>query len=214
MAIQADNIFGTFSGRVGRVVGVTWRGMAVLRMAPEKSSKKPSPAQVLQRAKFSAAMGFLNPIKPFLAKRFGKMEGAKAPFDLALSYHLREAIRVEGNNLQIIYPKVCISKGHLRGVEGASAVVEPNNELTVEWTDNCAQSFANPDDLLTIVLYAPSSSEFYFFENIAQRQDTSVQLPLPDKAVGVTVYCWATFIMFTGEFAATSCYIPVENPHL
>lgn len=209
MATQANNIFGSFSGKVGQVVGTSFRGMAVLRMAPGKSTKKPSPAQVLQRAKFSAAMGFLNPIKPFLAERFGKMEGTKAPFDLALSYHLREAIQVEGDDLQIIYPKVCISKGHLRGVEGTSAIVEPNDLLTVQWTDNSIQSFANPDDLLTIVLYAPSSSEFYFFENIAQRPDASVQLPLPDKAVGVQIYCWATFITFTGEFAATSCYISV-----
>ncbi len=209
MATQASNIFGSFSGKVGQVVGTSWRGMAVLRMAPQKSNKKPSPAQVLQRAKFSAAMGFLNPIKPFLAERFGKMEGTKAPFDLALSYHLREAIQVDGDDLQIIYPKVCISKGHLRGVEGASVVVEDENQLTMQWTDNSAQSFANSDDLLTVVLYVPNSSEFYFFENIAQRQDGSVQCFLPEKAVGVTVYCWATFITFSGDWAATSCYITI-----
>lgn len=207
MATQANNIFGAFSGKVGHVVGTSWRGKAVLRMAQKKSNKKPSPAQVLQRAKFSAAVGFLNPIKPFLAARFGKMEGVRAPYDLALSYHLLEAIEVQGDDLQIIYPKVCISKGHLRGVDGASAIVEPENQLTVQWRDNSAQSFANPDDLLTIVLYVPSSSEFYFFENIAQREDISVELSLPDKAVGVSIYCWATFITFTGDLAATSCYI-------
>src|SRR5690606_16396202 len=113
MATMGNTIFGHFSGKVGSVVGATWRGIPVLRTAPRESSKPPSPAQLLQRAKFSALMAFLHPIKPFLAARFGRMEGSKSPFDLALSYHLKEAIKVENNVLQLIYPKVCISKGHL-----------------------------------------------------------------------------------------------------
>jgi hypothetical protein len=207
MATEGNNIFQPFSGKVGPVVGTTWRGMPVLRSAPKESTKKPTKAQLLQRAKFSALMAFLYPIKPFLSARFGKMEGSKAPFDLALSYHLKEAIKVEGDALQIVYPKVCISKGHLRGVDGASASVQSGNLLTVQWRDNSDQSFASAGDMLTLALYVPSVGLFYFFENIALRKDATIQIILPEEAVGVEVHCWGTFVTFTGSQAATSCYI-------
>ena len=211
MGTQGNNIFGPFSGKVGPLVGASWRGIPVLRTAPKKSTKKPSKAQLLQRSKFSTLMAFLHPIKPFLAVRFGKMEGSKAPFDLALSYHLKEAIIVQGDALQIFYPKVCISKGHLRGVDGASASVHSRKLLTVQWRDNSDQSFASPGDMLTVALYVPSVAQFYFFENIALRQDTSVELTLSDTTVGVEVHCWATFVTFTGSRAATSCYVLVNR---
>src|SRR5690606_7348970 len=176
MATMGNTIFGHFSGKVGAVVGASWRGIPVLRSAPKESTKPPSAAQLLQRAKFSALMAFLHPIKPFLAVRFGKMEGSKAPFDLALSYHLKEAIKVEGETLQLIYPKVCISKGHLRGVEGINAVVMSGNLLTIQWHDNSDQSFASPGDLLTVALYVPNVDSFFFFENIALRKDANTEL--------------------------------------
>ena len=201
-------IFGDFSGKVGPVVGASWRGMPIVRMMPKKSNKPPSPAQLLQRAKFGAVMGFLHPIKPFLAARFGKKEGLKSPFDLALSYHLKEAIKVEGDMLEMNYPKVCISKGHLRGVEGASAAVESGNVLRVQWLDNSDQSFAGSGDMLTIILFVPNVASYIFFENSALRQDTTVQLSLPEEAVGAVFHCWATFVTHSGSQAATSCYIP------
>ena len=211
MARINNGIFGHFTGKVGGVVGTTWRGMPVLKTAPKEITKQASAAQLLQRAKFSFAMGFLNPLKPFLAERFGKMEGTKAPFDLALSYHLKEAIKVEGDLLVMDYPKVCISKGHLRGLEALIASLQSGSILTIQWADNSAQSFASPGDVLTLVLYVPSVASFFFFENGALRQDTSVQLTLPEEAVGVELHCWGTFVTFTGSRAATSSYFLIEG---
>ena len=211
MATIKKGITSHFTGKIGGVVGTTWRGIAVVKTAPKKSTKKPSVAQLLQRAKFSTVVAFLQPIKPFLMAHFGKMEDSKAPFDFAISYHLKNAIKVEDDMLVIDYPKVCISKGHLKGLDGASATVTAANVLTLQWTDNSNQSFTNPDDRLNIVLFIPSMELFYFFENSAMRHDQSVQLPLPEATVGAEVHCWATFVSFTGLQAATSSYILMAN---
>lgn len=207
MAVQVQGVFGSFSGKVGKVVGTSWRGMPILRSAPKETTKKPSTAQLVQRAKFSAAMSFLNPIKPFLKARFGKMEGSKSPFDLALSYHLKEAIKVVDDTLVLDYPKMCLSKGHLSGLEGASASLESGNILRVQWINNSDQSFASANDMLTIALYVPSSALFYFFENVAPREDTSAQITLPAEATATEVHCWATFVTVDGLQTATSRYI-------
>ena len=211
MARLINGIFGPFTGKVGGVVGSSWRGMPILKTAPKESTKKPSPAQLLQRAKFSFVMAFLHPIKPFLAERFGKMEGTKAPFDLALSYHLKEALKVDGDMLLMDYPKVCISKGHLRGLEVSSAILQSGNILEINWANNSAQSFASAGDILTVALYVPNVASFYFFENIALRQDAKVQLSLPEEAVGEAIHCWGTFVTFNGSRAATSSYFNVDS---
>lgn len=211
MGILKNGIYAGFSGKVGPIVGASWRGMDVVRTMPKKSTKPPSAAQLLQRAKFTAAMAFLQPLKPFLAAYFGKKEGTKSPFDLALSYHLRQAIKVENMALVWDYPKVCISKGHLRGVEGASAVMQAGNVLRLHWLDNSNQSFASRGDMLTIVLFIPSSASFFYFENISLRQDATVEVSLPEEAVGTELHCWATFITHSGSQAATSCYISFEG---
>jgi hypothetical protein len=211
MARLTNGIFGPFTGKIGGVVGSSWRGMPILKTAPKETTKKPSPAQLLQRAKFSFAMAFLYPIKPFLAERFGKIEGSKSPFDLALSYHLKETILVEGDMLLMNYPKVCISKGHLRGLEVISATINPETTLTLQWTNNSNQSFASPGDMLTVALYVPSNAAFFFFENCALRQDTVVQLTLPEEAANTEIHSWGTFVSFTGSRAATSTYFLVDK---
>lgn len=207
MASKRNNTSGGFSGKVGKLVGTSWRGMPIVRSAPKKSSKEPSAAQLLQRAKFRVVVVFLQPIKPFLAQHFGKMEGSRAPFDLAISYHLKEAIKLENGSLMVDFPKMCISKGHLRGLEGVSTTITAGNLLTVRWIDNSDQSFARPDDMLAIILYVPSGAIFHLLENIAPRVCSRTQLTLPEDAVGVQVHCWATFVAFDGVDAATSSYL-------
>lgn len=213
MARLTNGIFGPFTGKIGGVVGSSWRGIPVLKIAPKETTKKPSAAQLLQRAKFSFAMAFLHPIKPFLADRFGKMEGSKSPFDLALSYHLKEAIVVEDAMLLMNYPKVCISKGHLRGLEVISATVNLENTLILQWVNNSNQSFASPGDMLTVALYVPSVAAFFFFENCALRQDTMVQLSLPEEATNTEIHFWGMFVTFTGSRAATSTYFLVDTEY-
>ena len=66
MATIKKGITSHFTGKIGGVVGTTWRGIAVVKTAPKKSTKKPSVAQLIQRAKFSTVVAFLQPIKPFL----------------------------------------------------------------------------------------------------------------------------------------------------
>ncbi|MBK5214765.1 MAG: hypothetical protein JJE55_14020 [Flavobacteriaceae bacterium] len=59
-----DGIFGSFSGRVGNVVGANWRGIDVLRKRPRKKPNRTGTAgQLEQRAKFAMVVEFLNPIK-------------------------------------------------------------------------------------------------------------------------------------------------------
>ncbi len=87
-------ILGGFQGKVGTVVGSTWRGEDIMRALPKKSGKTPSELQKLQRVKFKAISEFLKPLRSTLSIYFGNGAGVKSRYNLATSYHITNAIEV------------------------------------------------------------------------------------------------------------------------
>ena len=62
MGTYRKGILGSFSGKVGTVVGSSWKGVDYMRSIPRLSSKAPTDLQMIQRAKLGLAVGFLQPI--------------------------------------------------------------------------------------------------------------------------------------------------------
>ena len=56
-------ILGGFQGKVGTVIGSTWRGEDIIRAKPRKRADNPTEQQKLQRLKFKAVSEFLNPLR-------------------------------------------------------------------------------------------------------------------------------------------------------
>ena len=65
MAIIKQGILGGFSGKIGNVVGGSWKGINYMRVLTKPSNPN-SEKQVNQRTKFTTALSFLQPITPFL----------------------------------------------------------------------------------------------------------------------------------------------------
>ena len=82
MGTYNKGILGPFSGKVGTVIGVTWRGMDIMRSLPKKGNHTPTAIQLLQREKFSFVTDFLTPINPVLSRFYGANSGSKTRFVL------------------------------------------------------------------------------------------------------------------------------------
>jgi hypothetical protein len=52
MGTYNKGILGAFSGKVGPVVGASWRGKEVMRSLPKKSGRAATSTQLLQRLKY------------------------------------------------------------------------------------------------------------------------------------------------------------------
>ena len=207
MATFEKGILGGFSGKVGNVVVVRWRGLNIMRSLPQRGSYVPTPEQLEQRLKFSLVMAFLTPLKPIVGTFFGKKQGDKSVFNLATSYHLREALLPDGDGFVINYPKVLISKGDLRGMENPAVATAPGQLLNLSWVDNSGQGNASAQDLLYVAVYAPEADLYQLFTPAGTRADAQVQLALPAYLSGLEVYVWATFVDSTLHYAATSSYL-------
>ena len=66
MGTHKRGILGNFSGKVGTVIGSTWRGIWVMRGLTGREKGKPNPAQQQQQAKFSLMVKFLQPLSSLL----------------------------------------------------------------------------------------------------------------------------------------------------
>lgn len=207
MASFEKGILGGFSGKVGNVVGYRWRGRNFMRSLPQGGTDAPTENQLLQRSKFKLVIKFLSPFKGFLSTYFGKKQGDKSPFNLAVSYHLTEAVLETPQGLELDYARVLISRGDLRGLETPAVLAQANQELVFTWTDNSGQGDAYPEDAFTTLVFEPVSNIYQLYEGIATRQDGTVTVTLPAYLAGLEVQVWATFVNPTLDKAAISSYL-------
>lgn len=207
MGTITKGILGGFRGKVGTVVGARWRGKYVMRSMPESSGRPPSEEQLKVRIRFGLVAGFLNPIKSVVGKYFGQKRGDKSPFNLATSYHIREAVLETDGIFTIDYTKVVISKGDLSGLQSPVLTASGPNMLQLDYVDNSGQGFAKEDDQLVVVLYAEDMAEYQLFTPAGTREETSVNLPIPEGWVGLTITGWATFVDSAEKRVATSSYL-------
>ena len=202
-----DGILGGLSGKIGNVVGSTWRGKNVLRSAPSTSKKPASKAQKKQRDKFKDVSAFLIPIKGILTKTFGAKVGVKSPYNFAMSYHMKEAVQQTPAGFQLEYSKILIGKGSLCGLENPLVKTLPIHRLQVSWDDNSTQGLAYPNDTFLIVAYAASLKSFQYAMEDSKRETTQYTHNFEESFYGETVHVWATFYNAELAIAATSSYL-------
>lgn len=207
MATYNDGILGSFSGKVGPVIGSNWRGKSVIRSVPSKSKKPISTAQQLQRDKFKFVLQFLTPLKSILTETFGTNTGNTTPFNNAMSYHMKQAVNQTPTGFTMVYNKVLIGMGGLCGIENPVVYGTATHALNLAWDDNSHQGLAYPNDELLVIAYAPSLNDFDYFIATSQRDAHSVTLDFANAYIGKTVHLWATFTNTNLGLTATSKYL-------
>ncbi|MFB9052172.1 DUF6266 family protein [Formosa undariae] len=207
MATLHQSILGGFSGKVGPVIGSTYRGKNILRSVPTKSTKPISAAQQRQRDKFKTVLQFLTPIKELLNETFGKQVGSKSPYNQAMSYHMREALIPTPSGFTMDYNKVLVAMGGLCGLEQPAVQSLPDHTLSITWDDNSSQGLAYPTDAFVVVAYASALQRFDTFIDCSLREYGQCLLDFEADFHGETVHLWATFRNSNLDLTATSRYL-------
>lgn len=166
MAIHKEGIMGSFSGKVGPLVGASWRGIPVVRSAPKKSNKPPTSSQLLCRERFRVVEAFLNPMSEFLKTNFSIPVEGKTPRNVASTWNNPYAIDETGDKIGINYSKVLLSQGILREMEQPQLLIAPLGSVKLNWKDNSHQAMAWADDILFAVLYAPDVKEYLYLADL------------------------------------------------
>lgn len=202
-----DTNKGMWSGLVGSVVFVKGKnGEAIVRSRPVRNTIKPTPKKQQSCDRFAVVGTFIKPMYPFLKVSFTDWLEKRTARDAVRSYTLKNAVKLEQGKQVIDYPKFLISTGKQRGYHPVQQHRE-KTELLLEWQPDSTQAFAQSDDLLSVVGYAPQTNEYVFFEACATRAAAQVGLEFPEALAEAPVHLWATFSTSTGDSYAYSTYL-------
>ena len=207
MATIKKGILGGFSGKVGTVIGGSWKGVDYMRSLPKASSKPVTQKQNDQRMKFAMAMTFLKPISALIAKGFQSVTGARTPLNAAVSYHVKEAVIGLSPDFSMDVSKVLFSQGELTGVWSPTAESTLPASIDFNWEDNTGTALAEADDQTIFLVHNSAKAQYVVLENSAERSAGEVSLILPSNFSGDEVDCWMSFCTKDGKRVATSVYV-------
>jgi hypothetical protein len=205
MGTYRKGILGSFSGKVGTVVGSSWNGIDYMRSLPRPSSKQPTDLQLIQRAKMGLAAGFLRPISPLVNIGYKSLAIKQTGFNVATAQVIAEGISGVYPDLVIDYPNVLISKGTLTGAWNPVLSSAAGN-LNIAWQDNSGSGTAKPTDTLVILVYNEVQSQYVYTLAGDMRSALSDSLDLPADFVGDQVQVWVAFYAADKKSISTSLY--------
>lgn len=175
-----QGILGGFSGRVGTVVGSSWKNVSYMRALAISVSNPRTPKQQNQRGKFALCMNFLTSITPYVRTGYRLFAQDHTPFNAAMSYLLRHAITGSAPNLKVDYKRAMVARGSLMPVFNAVAS-SANGKVSFTWKDNSGQGDALGTDLAMPLVYNKVKGEAIYTLSAATRKDAKAELELPDS---------------------------------
>src|SRR5277367_2800230 len=92
MGTYKKGILGGFSGKVGTVVGSTWKGITVMKSLPGPRKGNPTLLQLEQQARFSLMIKFLQPLTSLFNQTFSNGVVGMSGSNKALSYNILNGI--------------------------------------------------------------------------------------------------------------------------
>jgi len=179
-------ILGGFSGRVGNVIGSTWKGKSIMKIRPASVSNPNTERQQQQRLKFNLVGRFNQAHRNSIRIGFRAYTREMTSSNAAMSYNLANAVAGSYPDLYIDFSKVMLSMGTLASVSELSALSEATATVTLNWTPGSQVGNAGDSDQLIVSLYDSVSGEVVYFPGCASRLDSTATLTLPAAWSGRT----------------------------
>ena len=206
MGTIKQGILGGFSGKVGTVIGGTWKGISYMRGIAPGTSDAQTDAQLAQRAKFKAAMAFCQPISQFLKIGWKNLAVKMTAMNAAFQYTIKNAIQGTYPNFTIDYPNALVAKGNLPPALNQVAASTVAGTVLFTWDDNSDEIGASPYDKNLLVVYNPEKNQAVTFSDLGERADGTQSVTVPNSFSGDLVHCYIAFETLDGFEQSNSKY--------
>lgn len=203
MAIYVKGALGSFSGKLGNIVGSNWRSVDYLRSLPRPSKKAATAKQIAHRAKFALVFEFLNPLRNFINMGYNDLHERKmTAFNRATS-HLLTKIEGQYPDFTIPYNEVRLSKGSLKGIS-PNAFKNLDGDLDITWDPTVNPLSSEPDDLVYFVMYNETTRDYFLYQN-AVREDGEDKID-PEIMGQGDLHIWSAVTSHDGSKRSNSSY--------
>ncbi len=193
MGIIKQGILGGLSGKVGNVVGASWKGIDYLRSLPSQVANPNTTGQRTSRGKMSMVVKFLRSCTALVRVGFGGFALKMSAFNAATSYNLQQAVSGEYPNLELDYASLMFSKGTLPRAVNALANADTPGAVEITWDDNSASGTAKGDDTAMVLIYNPVKDASIYSASAAIRSDLFAVIDVPADWATDDVHCYIAF---------------------
>lgn len=183
MATIKQGILGAFSGKVGGVVGSSWKGIATMKSLPPSVSNPKTAAQIEQRARMSAATSFASAVNSTVIKplndRFASRQSGYNSFIQrniskfaggVLATPSTVSISPLGNRAQLI-----------DAIAAEAKITKKDARIEINWTSIAGTGKALESDVPYVVVFNRETAKaFGFVSENTRVDDSSDFIALPD----------------------------------
>jgi len=199
-----NGILGTMTGKVGGVVGRTWKGINTVSAYQPNVSNPRTNAQLTQRMKLTGLTrlaSVLNSgiIKPLWDKDAKKMSGFNAWIQANMP-------NVDSSG-SIGFPDLIMSKGKMTATPVSGLSVEADN-VDIEFLTSIGDAFQLPSDRVFVVAVADDGEEVFLSSGLAERSNGVVRLSIPRAKQG-NLHYYLSFRRADGSLVSDSSYYSV-----
>ncbi|MFI5153930.1 MAG: DUF6266 family protein [Chitinophagales bacterium] len=205
MAKLSNNILGPFSGRIGNVVGSSWKGIPYLKSAHASRTKKISDKEKANRQKFKLAQEWLTPLLDFVRQGYKGYTPTVEGFVAAKSYLMKNAMEIAGASFRINPEKMKVSVGTLPLSENIA--VKPTEDLQIQFTwDTTRVQGALDRDQVMMLAYDIEKEQATYTIAGEFRHTGSATLPAPCNK-GAKCHVYLAFVAVDRSRQSDSIYL-------
>ena len=206
MATYTDGINGNFKGKVGTVIGSSWKGIPYMKSLHSRRTIPAHKNELLNRNKFAMAHRWLQPVTDFVRAGYKGYTPTVEGFLAAKSYLLKNAFEGEGAEMVINPALMKVSYGDLPLPENITAVKIAPNELQVTW-DGSKKNQPDAFDQIMILAYDIENSKARYNITGQFRYVGTDTLYIPPAIPERTYHIYAAFVAADRSRQSTSVYL-------
>ncbi len=156
MAKLRSGILGSVSGRIGPIVGSTWKNVSYIKRRAKKKKKKRvrTPAQLANENRFKFIQKWLVPFYPYITVGFAKQAIDKIEINAAYSANYKQAFSGVWPDIKVDHSQILLSMGDLPGLHNVEIQRVNGFKLELKWERTASRKVAF-DDQLMLAVYCP-----------------------------------------------------------
>ncbi len=195
---KIDNgILGGFNGKVGNVVGSTWKGISYMRAKAPSVKRKASDKQIAHRTRFRLAAKFLQSLYPIIEIGFKNLTIHRSPQNAAMAELMNYAVEGEYPDFKINLENVTLSIGTLKVPNRPSVAIEDDH---IVFTWNESKNDTGSTSVMTelskqgVIMVAITEGAYpeYSINDFTRDKGTANLFP-PDVPSGTVIHCYLAF---------------------
>lgn len=208
MATFKQGILGGFSGKVGGVIGSSWKGIDTMRSQPSSVTNPRTNAQVANRSRFKSvsqlAAAMLTTIVKPLNDRFAqKMSGFN-------DFCQRNASTFDALGA-FVPANLVLSRGKLSAPAGLTQGASGYTEVIIDYLSVLNGSFDSATDKLFAVVINPAGEVIGTSSGAVTRNSSSVAIDIPNGSENdFPCHAFLSFLREDGTQVSNSSYLLIE----